>query len=1176
MTESIEHIIGIDLGTTNSVVSILDEEKPVVINNSEGGASTPSVVCFQEDGQVVVGSLAQRQAAVHPQRTIRAVKRLMGRFHSDLTPEELRRPYAIVADEDDNVLVEIDGQGYSPSQISSLILAKLKQDAEDYLGCEVKKAVITVPAYFDDLQREATVRAAQLANLDVLRLINEPTAAAMAYGLGREGQETIAIYDFGGGTFDMSLLDVDANSFEVLATHGDTNLGGEDIDNLLIDVVSNQFLQDHEIDLRQDPMTLSRLKDTVCQAKCDLSIMPQAIINLPFIAYKGEEPLHLNMTLARPAFEEMIEPIVERTIKVCKQVLNDAGLKRSDIQRVIMVGGSSRIPLVQDLVADFFDLDPFKGVNPDEVVAMGAATQAGVFEGKLEEVVLMDVTPHSLGIEVFGGRCSKIIEKNSTVPIKAAKIFTTTEDNQEFVAVHVLQGESENSADNRSLGKFTLSGITPRPKGAPRIQVTFFINSDGIVEISAKDVESGAEEVLSIVHSHLDESERRDRRSRRSRDPRRRRRSNSASDVVIPAFSGVNLGGDGKAPPLKAPSAAASDIHEPQALGPGLQASSVASALSAASREEVPVAEASMDSAPTACDDTTAQMEPAVGPPPAEDSLFIPTKGVDEARLRQAEACIRQGRDDKEARELYQLAADDYMEVVKAMNLVGRTPSHPIKSLAYLYILSQQPDESMTLIRKARDAQWVSAADQVEVLEYLLEKYPKYAQAMGEMANALMRINDYEGAIRYAEQAMLSENANTQWVDLLEDLYKESIAIQPDATQEFKLVKIFLRKDKVDEAIEVLQRLVDKPAYQKKAVKILGLCYWQKNLYYMAWQKFKELETSGEIKDVLYRLAADMESDNQLSNAIQVLKHLIGKDPNYQDATAWLERLETQIKIQEENTVEGRTLETLKILNHPRFFVMEEINRGSMGVIYRAKDIVLDEVVALKILNDYLCADPVAVERFKREARAARKLTHSNIVRIHDFYETDTRKFITMEYIQGKDLKYILSKEGPLPPERVAQICAVIADALEFAHSRDVIHRDIKPANVMINQNNEVLVTDLGIAKIVQSDDATLSASVVMGTPLYMSPEQIQGGKIDHRVDIYALGIVMYELLTGRPPFYEGNVEYHHIHTPPPPLPESAPPELATIIYKAIEKDRLKRFERAKELAKALRFFLGE
>ena len=1199
MAEAGEPIIGIDLGTTNSVVATLEGDKPVVILNSEGSNRTPSVVAFLDNGEMLVGEMALRQAAANPTRTISAVKRLMGRFYSDLEEDELSRSFKI-ADHNDEILIEVDGKGYTPPQLSSLVLAKLKATAESHLGAQVTKAVITVPAYFDDLQREATIEAGRLAGLEVLRLINEPTAAAMAYGLDKDEQETIAVYDFGGGTFDVSLLEVDRNSFEVLTSHGDTRLGGEDIDQLLLEKMSAEFEQQHGINLRQDPMSCHRLKEAAEKAKCELSTMTRARVSLPFIAYKDGAPLHLDATITREEFEQLIEPLVERTIQICKAALADAALKRNQINKVIMVGGSSRIPLVQEMVGEYFDQDPFRGVHPDEVVALGAATQAAVFGGKLEEVILLDVTPHSLGIEVMGSRFCPVIEKNATIPIKAAKVFTTTENDQEFVTVHVLQGESENAADNRSLGKFALTGLRPRPKGAPRIMVTFFINSDGVVEISAKDTESGATKSLSIVHSHLTQEERTERRRQRT-GATRRQRLKAGADKSRRDLAGVDLKGKppGEAAPARAESFAevldsevAVSADTGAAVTKPLQQTphAVIKDGQVIQRDDTPVRRRPLSGAPTRpIASAPSPAAPPVAPPapstaplaespaPVATVPAAPAAPAGEAipdQMRLAEAMLASGKEDTSALLLYENALGEYQAYIEAAAKEGRKTDWAILSLARIHALRKQIDEAITLLRQSYQASRIDGGQMLEACNFLIARFPNYGPALIERAARFAEKGRYDEAVLDAERAVAYEDASEEWVVLLEKYYQKSILERPDPAAEFKLVKVYLRRDKIDEAIDVLQRLVENPSYEQKALKILGLCFWQKNLYYLAWQKLRQIELNDEIKDMLYRLAADMESADQLSNARQALDHLSGADPNYRDVKARLQRISFQLKAHQEGVERAGRPEAYQLLRDSRFIILEEINRGSMGVIYRAKDVVLEEVVALKVLNDYLCSDPMAVERFKKEARAARKLTHPNIVRIHDFFESGAKRFISMEFISGKDLKKILAEGGPMPPERAAKLCATIADALFYAHSRNVIHRDIKPANIMICPDGEPRIADFGIAKVIQSDDATLGSSVIMGTPLYMAPEQIEGGDIDARADIYALGVVMYEVISGRPPFNEGNIEYHHIHTPPPPLPDTVPPAFAAIVMKAIQKNRADRFQSGAELAKALREFL--
>ncbi|MCX7011970.1 MAG: molecular chaperone DnaK, partial [Candidatus Sumerlaeota bacterium] len=526
-------ILGIDLGTTNSVAAILEGAEPRVIPNSEGSTKTPSVVAFFEGDKAVVGEIARRQAATNPERTVSSVKRLMGRYYSDLVESGDVERFRLQSDESDRALIGVDGVVYTPQQISALILGKLKESAEEYTNHPITQAVITVPAYFDDLQRTATLEAGRIAGLDVLRLVNEPTAAAMAYGLGRDTEELVAVYDLGGGTFDFSILDIDHKTFEVISCSGDTHLGGDDIDERVLQELKSRFEREHGFALEADAVMLRRLRDTSEKAKCELSTLTETHVSLPFFAYQNGAPLHLDCILTREELETLMEPIVRRTLEICGRALRDAGLKKKDLNKVILVGGSTRTPLVQDLVEDFFGIAPFKGVNPDEIVALGAATQGGALTGALQEVVLLDVTPHSLGVEVKDGRTSVIVKKNATVPIKETKTFTTTEDDQPFVNIHILQGESDVASDNRSLGKFRLADVPKAPAGSPRIRVTFYITADGVLEVSAGDLQSGKEQSLTISHSFLTEEERRQRERRRP--PKAQRAKAKAAATAPPA-----------------------------------------------------------------------------------------------------------------------------------------------------------------------------------------------------------------------------------------------------------------------------------------------------------------------------------------------------------------------------------------------------------------------------------------------------------------------------------------------------------------------------------------------------------------------------------------------------------------------------------------------------------------
>jgi len=495
-------IIGIDLGTTNSCVSVMEGNEPTVIQNSEGGRTTPSVVAFSKDGERLVGAPAKRQAITNPEHTISSIKRFMGRFFDEVKEETKQASYEIVKGDDGTARVQIEDRKYAPQEISAMVLQKMKQTAEEYVGEDVTDAVITVPAYFNDAQRKATKESGDIAGLNVKRIINEPTAASLAYGLDKKDQDqTIAVYDLGGGTFDISILELGEGVSEVQSTHGDTHLGGDDFDSRLIQYLADEFKKDEGIDLLEDPMARQRLKDAAEKAKIELSSSQKTNVNLPFITATDSGPKHLNVDISRSQFEKLIDDLVQKSIEPCKKALKDADLNKSDIDQVILVGGSTRVPKIQEVVKDFFGKDPSKGVNPDEVVAVGAAIQAGVMSGDVDDVVLLDVTPLSLGIETLGGVSTELIESNTTIPTNKTETFSTAADNQTSVEIHVLQGGRAKAQDNRTLGRFHLDNIPPAPRGVPQIEVSFDIDADGVLNISAKDKGTGTEQSIRIESS---------------------------------------------------------------------------------------------------------------------------------------------------------------------------------------------------------------------------------------------------------------------------------------------------------------------------------------------------------------------------------------------------------------------------------------------------------------------------------------------------------------------------------------------------------------------------------------------------------------------------------------------------------------------------------------------------
>jgi len=545
-------IIGIDLGTTNSVVAVMEGGEPVVITNPEGSRLTPSVVAFTKTGERLVGQVAKRQAVTNPENTVFSIKRFMGRRFDEVNEEMKMVPYTVAAASNGDVRVKITDKQYAPPEISAMILQKLKQAAEEYLGQSVTRAVITVPAYFNDAQRQATKESGKIAGLEVMRIVNEPTAAALAYGLDKKKDETIAVYDFGGGTFDISILEVGEGVVEVKATNGDTHLGGDNLDQRIIDWISSEFKKSDGIDLSKDRMALQRLKEAAEKAKMELSSVMETDVSLPFITADASGPKHLQMKLTRAKFEQLVEDLLQKTVGPTKQALTDAGLDPSKIDEVVLVGGSTRIPRVQQIVKELFNKDPHKGVNPDEVVAVGAAIQAGVLAGEVKDLLLLDVTPLSLGIETLGGVMTTLIPRNTTIPTRKSEIFSTAADSQTSVEVHVLQGERPLARDNRTLGRFQLVGIPPAPRGVPQIEVTFDIDANGMVNVSAKDLGTGKEQKITITASSglsKDEVDRMMKEAESHADEDRKRREeietrNRADQAVYGAEKMVQEMGD--------------------------------------------------------------------------------------------------------------------------------------------------------------------------------------------------------------------------------------------------------------------------------------------------------------------------------------------------------------------------------------------------------------------------------------------------------------------------------------------------------------------------------------------------------------------------------------------------------------------------------------------------------
>jgi len=1221
-----EHIIGIDLGTTNSVVAIIENGEPHIIMSPEGQNRVPSVVCFQPDGNIVIGEIARRQASTQPEHTVSSIKRLIGRLKQEIDDAGEVYPFEISEDEMGMATIVVDGQAYLPEQLSALILQKLKQAAEDYLGEEVKKAVITVPAYFDDLQRQATKRAAEIAGLEVMRLINEPTAAAMAYGLNRETQETVAIYDFGGGTFDFSLLDIDNKAFEVLTSTGNSRLGGDDLDMALVDHIADKFMQVHNFDLRGDSVTLRRLKDECERAKCELSSASTSIIRLPFIAQTETEAIHLEEVVRRETLEDLIEPLIHETLQWCRQGLKEANLKKGQVTKVILVGGSTRIPLVQELVEDFFGIAPFRGVNPDEVVSIGAAMQGAVLSGELEEVVLLDVTPHTLGIEVKGNKRSVIIQKNSTIPIKAYKTFSTTEENQSFVNIHLLQGEEERASECRSLGKFTLSGIPPSKPGMPRIRVEIFVNADGVVEVSASETGSGSEQKLVTSCTYLNADERRGQHRSTVSGRKRRRRAASASaesakdrraatplvgrkadstgaKMINPveterveltssfaeiepvaAKSSAPITDDDLSEVVAAPRPVVRAGRPPAAAAPAGSSKPIVTAKSgetppkpvpipepAASAEPVEASGASgAESKPkgpvVSRTENTTKSDTAVSDQHAGvPSIRFPLKIEIPSALKNVHQLLMENRFDLEATETYESTRDAFLEFCQKYET-----DPAIQSLKVIFLVyTKRPEEARDVLGRMEQVFPDAKSELFDLYTLLTTNFPNFAVARRERAQLALAIGNYQTAMADLEfVAKRGEESAPGIFDELGRVYERIVSDSNDATVQFKLVKLHLRRGDLDEAISLLQQLVQVPEHRNRANKVMGFCFWQKGLRYLAWQKFKLVPLDDEMKDNLYRLSVDMETNDELVHAQHVLERIYGADIAYRDCGERLKKINYRIQLMQDDRYQKNETPSEggggnKVMGD-RFEIIEELNRGSMGIVFKARDRVLDEIVAIKVLNDFLCADPQSVKRFISECKSARRLTHPNIVRIHDFYDLD-KKIISMEYIEGEDMRTILARNMTFNEDLVRFYLRQICVGLSYAHKLGIVHRDIKPANIMIDERNQVKITDFGIAKMLDAQ-STNTGTMIVGTPLYMAPEQIDGRPVDQRADIYALGIMLYELVTGAPPFHEGNIEYQHLHKPVPEITAAISPVLRRVIMHSVEKDPTVRYQSIDEV----------
>jgi molecular chaperone DnaK len=1163
-------ILGIDLGTTNSVMAVVEGESPRIIPNAEGQNRTPSVVSYLPNGEIVVGEIARRQAATNLRGTIFSIKRLMGRPIDEIG-DDLDFYTCPVIEHEGMAALEIGDEIHTPSEISSLILAKLKRDAEAHLNTEITQAIITVPAYFDDRQRQATIEAGRMAGLGVLRIINEPTAAAMAYGLGRKVEERIAVFDFGGGTFDLSILDVSENAFEVITSLGDSHLGGDDIDHAIVDMLLEDFHSKHGVDLGEDDLAIRRLKEAAEKSKCELSATTTSTITLPFIGQSPDgTPLHLEMTLTRDQIEDIVEPFVGRCLECCRAALADARLNVRDINRVILVGGSTRIPLVQAGVEDAFNLAPHRGVNPDEIVGLGAATQGGVMSGAIDEVILLEVTPFTLGIEVKGGRLSRIVEKNSSIPIKAEKTFTTTSENQALVDIHVLQGEGESTEEAVSLGKFSLTDISPAPAGVPRIKVTFTINADGVVEIEATDLASSQAKSLMILHTfdHRQrmvvgaESEEKKRRLRpnRWRERRQREPGRRANTLDTPAPEG------GSSAPRRRSGVAEMD----RSVNNTVDFTADSQSDDASGKPHRP-----RFGRPSDARRVHHTSRPAHRDSDTADQTMLtplPEAGFGEAALEAAQNFLNVGADDTVAQSTYRNAIHLLEERLKQHVNDFRA----LQLLAELHLVTHNPHEARDCFQRLLSEGTASAAAIRAAYERHLGRRTHSVATHIDYAELLQQSGDVDTAIADLEGLPETDRRGPAVTKTLVGLYKQKIDEASDHETQFKLVKIHLQQNDLDAAIGLLQKLINDSAYSERAGKSLGLCFWQKHMLHLAWQRFRQLSLTDEVKDILYRLSQDLEAADDFTTAKQVLEHIFSSEIGYRDVGERLRSLDERARNARaesdpaSNPLYSPLMAPESQIDDVRFTIVGEINRGSMGVVYKARDNVLDEIVALKVLNAFLCADPQAVERFKREARAAKRLSHPNIVRIHDMFEKGNKKFLSMEYIAGSDLKSILKTQGRMEASDIIRIVEGICLALAYGHKLDIVHRDIKPANIMITEaKRQVKITDYGIAKVLDNDKSG-TGTMVMGTPLYMAPEQVEGGSIDARTDLYSLGVLMYELSSGKPPFTDGNIEYQHVNSDPE-KPKHCPPGLCDVIMRCLEKDPGQRFQSAEELIAQLK-----